>query len=163
MRAGGERAWTRGAWSAPEGECTARRLGCAPRLEIPQVRGPERRARWTLPGTEQVSVGSSARSCRAGIHEGGPPKLDGGSLRATGPPSSSPYGLRSPRLGPGFFAARCVRSWPGGVGPAAPWSRQQRPRGPMGAESGIAQPTQTRGFALFHYDFPHSFNNNKNL
>lgn len=36
----GERAWTRGAWSAPEGECTERGLGCAPRLEGPQVRGP---------------------------------------------------------------------------------------------------------------------------
>lgn len=136
MRAGGERAWTRGAWSAREGECTARGLSCAPSLEITQVRGPEGRARWTLPGTEQVSVGSSARSCRAGIHEGGPPELDGGSLRAKGPPRS-PDRPRSPRLGPGLLghrlsAARCVRSWPGGVGPAAPWSRQQRQRGPRG-------------------------------
>lgn len=46
-RAGGERAWTRGARSALEGSAP-RGLGCASSLEIPQVRGPEGRGALDL-------------------------------------------------------------------------------------------------------------------
>lgn len=114
-----------------EGECTVNaRAGLCTESANPPGEG----ARGAVPGTEQVSVGSSARSRRAGIHEVGPPELvwkpacQGASIkqsRLTGAPGSQ----ASP---PAVCCCQvCEKlAWRGRQ--AAPWARQQRPRGLRG-------------------------------
>lgn len=162
----GERAWTRGAWSAPEGGRVRRaRAGlCTESANSPGegTRGAGRagpcqersKCLWALLRvagglgfTREGPQSLMEEACvPRGLHGAAPTEV-----------AKARPGLLGHRPRPPLSAARCVRSWPGGVGRAAKTERT------LGAESGISRPMQTRGFALFHSDVPHSFNNNKNL